>query len=1631
MRATINVATLNMNGFTAQSNHMTGIEKWSAVNRTISEHKIAILALQETHLDGALLQDIDTCFGKRLKVLNSQNPTNPRATAGVAFVINKTLIAPKEILVYELIKGRALALKIKWRENEEAVLINVYAPNNRNEHKDFWKTLDTKRRSHSVRRPDFLMGDFNVTEDPIDRAPARSDDLNAIEALRNLRHSLDLQDTWRHAFPYDRNFTYRANCNGQQIKSRLDRIYTSSAAAKHTFGWKTCQTAVPTDHWMVMTKYAPADAPFIGKGRWTWQITSLEDRKLIKNVIERGMTLLNDLEKLKQENTCREKANAQTLWTSFKEDIREIAKACSRESRTKITKRIELITKDIHELMNHPDLDEDESIRQNEAFLANELEHLEKTRARDHKDLTRTSLAYQGEKLGGAWSAINKERKPRDLIHRLKIPNTNPPSYERESRRMAELARNYHNDLQNEGLRLPPNSPEYARKSQATLNEIPASQKLPDTPDDESDWEITPEQVKKAIHIAKSGSATGVDGCPYELWKVLDAHFEKAKKEEKEGFDIAYALTVVFTDIQEHGTDERSGFADGWMCPIYKKKDPTDISNYRPITLLNTDYKILTKVLAIQLMDPIHQLIHPNQAGFIPKRSIFDHIRLAKAIINYAEVMEENGTIVALDQEKAYDKIRHDYLWETLKAFGLPNLFTKTVKSLYQHAHTQVAINGVLSPTFQVTRGVRQGDPLSCLLFDLAIEPLACKLREDPRIKGLSIPGLEEKLVINLFADDTTLYLNENDSFDLVEPILLEWCEASGAKFNIEKTEIIPIGKQEHRQAVVNTRKINSLDHSQLDERIHIAKEGEAVRSLGAWIGNNASDLTPWEVMLDKIKKKLDQWRKSHPTIYGKRLIIQAIIGGHTQFLATAQGMPTHIEDALTQMIKDFIWDHDTSPRIALEHLYKPLDEGGLNLLDIKARNEAIEIIRLKAYLNLTPSRPAWAIVVDLLINAAAPPGTSAIARANTFTQSWKPPTRGPRATLLGEDVVRMLSVARKYGTNLAAIRLSTEVRMKLPAWYHPFAESRPMTNATSRCLLRKHKITTVAELIKLAKKLNDQQRNEAHVPVPNCPCRDCTEEREKGCINPHACAKEALTRIHDLAPKYNPLQIGEQHDNLSLTHRRKSRNILARKNEEEILFDPSITCKDNIAECFRIFTDLTRLSPIPARRFYTRGLNLNHAKIEVYTDGACWNNGKANAKCGGGIWISPNHRRNIAIRVPGLRQSNQVGELAAVIEAAASFPSFYPLTIITDSKYVMDGLTRHLGRWEDDGWIGVENAELFKRAAYLLKKRSATTAFKWVKGHIGNLGNEESDKLAKEGANRDEPDPLILDVPHDYDLQGAKLATITQATAYRGIRNRSTQPPRPTTNRNLETIRQEIQVYQGTLETDKTIWNSIRKRTIRTRAQQFLFKAIHNTPMVGEFWFRIQNYEQRGVCSACNATESMEHILVGCVEATANIIWRLARNSWDHDQYRWPNINFGTILGCGLLSATPVDAGVERPLAGEPPRIPKSKRGATRLLQILVSEAAHLIWVLRCERVIQEKRHNPNAIEARWLKAINRRLTEDKITATKIKRDKQFTKLIESTWENLLTMTADPPHDWIKNSEVLVGRRAQRALPI
>ena len=288
-----------------------------------------------------------------------------------------------------------------------------------------------------------------------------------------------------------------------------------------------------------------------------------------------------------------------------------------------------------------------------------------------------------------------------------------------------------------------------------------------------------------------------MDGIPHELWKALETCFKHKEKDTGPKFNIIKCLTQVYNDIERHGLCKPSDFPQGWMCPLYKKGETNEISNYRPITVLNTDYKIMTRVLTTCLTRAVPNLIHTDQAGFMHGRRIEDQTDLVKLMLDNCEANEINGVIVCLDQEKAYDKIRHDFIWKTLQKFDLPKHFIDTLKTLYENGETIVIINGVISRPYRVTRGVRQGDPLSCLIFNLAIESLASMLR-DSTLKGLEIPGDTECLITTLFADDTTVYLSEEDKFDDLQQILQKWCHVSGAKFNVKKTVVIPAGTPEY-----------------------------------------------------------------------------------------------------------------------------------------------------------------------------------------------------------------------------------------------------------------------------------------------------------------------------------------------------------------------------------------------------------------------------------------------------------------------------------------------------------------------------------------------------------------------------------------------------------------------------------------------------------------------------------------------------------------------------------------------------------------------------------------------------------------------------------------------------------------
>jgi ribonuclease HI len=144
---------------------------------------------------------------------------------------------------------------------------------------------------------------------------------------------------------------------------------------------------------------------------------------------------------------------------------------------------------------------------------------------------------------------------------------------------------------------------------------------------------------------------------------------------------------------------------------------------------------------------------------------------------------------------------------------------------------------------------------------------------------------------------------------------------------------------------------------------------------------------------------------------------------------------------------------------------------------------------------------------------------------------------------------------------------------------------------------------------------------------------------------------------------------------------------------------------------------------------------------------------------------------------VPGTQQSNQIGEIEAIVVTLQITDPTTPLLIITDSRYAIDGLTKHLETWENQGWTNISNTEWFKAAAYQLRYRAAPMKFKWTKGHNSDIGNEHADTLAKQRALKEQPDPFNIIIPDNFNLLGMKVLTLTQHTAYATLQSQKLTP--------------------------------------------------------------------------------------------------------------------------------------------------------------------------------------------------------------------------------------------------------------
>ena len=228
-----------------------------------------------------------------------------------------------------------------------------------------------------------------------------------------------------------------------------------------------------------------------------------------------------------------------------------------------------------------------------------------------------------------------------------------------------------------------------------------------------------------------------------------------------------------------------------------KDKDLKFLKNWRPVSLLNTDYKILTKALAEKLQKVIGDIIDRDQIGYIKGRFIGESIRTIFDIKNITEKLDLGGYIALIDFEKAFDSIEWAFLLKCLKAFNFGESFISWIKILYTDIKSCVSNNGYHSETFNLSRSVRQGCPISALLFIIVAEILAINIRSNKNIRGLNFirKDIKEEYKIVQLADDTTLFLADIKSVSQSVALFHKFETVSGLTINLEKTEVIPLGR--------------------------------------------------------------------------------------------------------------------------------------------------------------------------------------------------------------------------------------------------------------------------------------------------------------------------------------------------------------------------------------------------------------------------------------------------------------------------------------------------------------------------------------------------------------------------------------------------------------------------------------------------------------------------------------------------------------------------------------------------------------------------------------------------------------------------------------------------------------------
>ena len=428
---------------------------------------------------------------------------------------------------------------------------------------------------------------------------------------------------------------------------------------------------------------------------------------------------------------------------------------------------------------------------------------------------------------------------------------------------------------------------------------------------------INNDEILNAIQQLNNNKSPGLDGLTAEFYKIFR-------------YDIVDNLNEIFNNILLMKYIPES-MTLGVITLIYKNKGELDnLKNWRPITLCNLDYKILTKILTNRLKQINTNIINNLQTSGLMNKSIINNALNIENIINYIVENEEEALIISLDQEKAFDRVEHKYLFKVLEKYNFPNNFINLIKIIYSNIKSKIQINGCFTNEFNIERSVRQGCPLSMFLYVLSLEPLISNINSNKKIKGIFIPNFKTEIKTTQHADDTTVIIKEETSYFYLKQEMKRFEKISGSKNNEDKLQVLKVGKNKNKS-------LEQFSENNIKQSIKI---------YGIVYGKDAIRENTKNLMI-KIDKTLNKWKHVKADLFEKVIILKTYVISKIQYVQKIIELPNDFIKIVNRKMFKFLWNG--TDKIKRDTITNNTYKGGLGLTDLNTSIITTHIQRFKS----------------------------------------------------------------------------------------------------------------------------------------------------------------------------------------------------------------------------------------------------------------------------------------------------------------------------------------------------------------------------------------------------------------------------------------------------------------------------------------------------------------------------------------------------------------------------------------------------------------------------------------------------------------------------------------------------------